>query len=173
MPLSLRSVAEPEARPRPMFRHTVARIENPAARQRQTPAANAVGESALESLQLGDTFGDPCAPRRREPRPLLAVRCESRGKLRQLAADLVQRQAHALREYDEGNASCRRARISAVPRLGACRLDEATVLVEAECRSGHARARRKLTNGEQVSEGPGTVGYGSVRHAGEIRRAPA
>ena len=72
------------------------------------------------------------------------------GKLRQLRADFLQRQADFLGEDDEGDAPEDRARITAVAGAGPLRGDQPALLVEPQRRGGHAAAAGHLGDGHEV-----------------------
>jgi hypothetical protein len=72
----------------------------------------------------------------------------------QLGADLIQRQANALREDDERDAPKYRSAITAVAGSVAFRFDQAPSLVEAQRRRSHAAAALDLADGEQGEHTP-------------------
>ena len=95
--------------------------------------------SSIRALQLLD--------RRDQSR---RVGARSRRQLGELGADLVERQADALGEDDEGDPAQHRARIAAVARAGALGGDQPALLVEAQGRGGDAAAPRDLADGQQL-----------------------
>jgi hypothetical protein len=73
-----------------------------------------------------------------------------RRKLRQLDADLLEGQPDALGEDDEGDPAEHRPRIAAVTRAFPLGADQASLLVEAKRRGGHAAPACYLADGEQI-----------------------
>ena len=71
-------------------------------------------------------------------------------ELRQLDADLVERQADFLREDDEGNPPQHGPRVAAVAGTGPFRPDQSSRLVEPKRGGGDAAASRHLADGQQV-----------------------
>src|SRR4051794_31576246 len=123
--LSGRPVADPVARPRPEAGGAVAGVRQVAAVERQAAAADALGQAALQAPELGDPLVDPRAPRRREAVPVAAGRGAVGRQLGELGADLLEREADALSEDDEGDPPQDRARIAAVAGAGALGGDQA------------------------------------------------
>src|SRR5918999_1097817 len=93
-----RTVADPIARARPGAARAVPRVGELAAVEREAPAANALGESVLEALELGDALVDARAPTARQPRPVAPRRRAVGRQLGELCPDLLERQPDALGE---------------------------------------------------------------------------
>ena len=74
-------VAEPEARPGPEASHAVARVGELAAVEREAAAADALGETGLEAIELCYSLVDPGLPAPREARPVARPGARSRGSL--------------------------------------------------------------------------------------------
>ena len=124
-------------------------VHDAAFREREAAAADAAAERVAEPLQLGDALVDACAPRAGEPRPVGARRHGVVRQLGELGADLLEREADLLREYDERDAPEHSARIAAMPRFGPPRLDEALLFVETKRRGGDPGAARNLAYGQR------------------------
>ena len=84
----------------------------------------------------------------RELRPVTASGGAVRRELGELVADLLEGQADALREHDEGDAAEHGSREAAVAGSGPLRGDQAALLVEAQGGGGHAAAARHLADRE-------------------------
>jgi hypothetical protein len=145
-----RSVPDPVARAWTESGGAVTGVGEPTAVERQTSAADAFGQPDLETLELGDPVFDPRRPRGREPGPVAASRCLVGRKLRELGADLVERQPDALSEDDERDPAEHRPPVAAVARARALGADQPALLVEAKGRGGHAAPACDLADGQQV-----------------------
>ena len=120
-------VSDPVARARSQAGGAVAGVGELAAVEREAAAADAFGQAALEALELGDARVDPRRPRGREPGPVGPVGRLVGRELGQLGGDLVERQADALGEDDEGDAAEDRPRVA--PMAGAARSE----LIKPRC----------------------------------------
>src|SRR5262249_41525456 len=89
-------------------------------------------------------------PFARETGPMPAGGRVIRRQLCELGADLVERQAEALGEDDEGDPSQHPARVATVAPTLASRPDQAPVLVEAERRGRDAPPSRNLAECEEA-----------------------
>src|SRR6185503_12646682 len=107
----------------------------------------ALGEAAAQEVELLDTLLDPSFPQAGQARPVAPGGRRVRRELSELPADLVQAQADLLREDDEGDPAQDGARIAAVPRARALRLDQAALLVVAQGGGGDPAAARHLPDG--------------------------
>ena len=90
--LSRRGGRRPSSAARDRAGGAIVRIGQLAALQRQTAAADALGQPRLETLELGDLVVDPARPAARQPRPVALVRGSIGRQLCELAADLLERQ---------------------------------------------------------------------------------
>ena len=70
------------------------------------------------------------------------------GKLGELLADVLERQADLLGENDEGDTAQHRPWIAAMTGARPLRRNEAALLVEAQRRGGDAAAPRNLVDGQ-------------------------
>jgi hypothetical protein len=100
-----RPVADPVARAGTESSGAVARIRELAAVEREAAAADALGEAEPQALELGDTLVDSRRPSGREACPVAAGGRLIGGKLRELGAYLLERQACPLREDDERDSA--------------------------------------------------------------------
>src|SRR5688572_21215452 len=123
------AVPDPEAGSRAEPGSAIPGIGEPAALERQTAAPDALGEAGPEALQLGDSLIDPRPPFARETRPVAAVRRSPRWKLRELRADLLERQPDPLGEHDERDPPQYGPRVATMARAGTLRCDQAALLV--------------------------------------------
>src|SRR3954464_12873519 len=110
----------------------------PAAVQRETATTNAVGQAALQSLELCDPLVNSLSPVARQLRPVLARGHAVLRQRSEFVGDLVECEPDSLREYDECDPSQHAARVSPVARAGALRRDQPAVLVEAQRGGGDA-----------------------------------
>src|SRR3954451_9885958 len=117
-------VSDPEARARARARGAIAGVHELAALEREAAAPDALSESGLEPLELGDALVDAACPGRREARPVVPGGSRVRRKPVELARDLAEREAYALREDDERDPAQHRAAIAAMSRAGALGLDQ-------------------------------------------------
>jgi hypothetical protein len=76
-----------------------------------------------------------------------------RRELRELDADLVERQPDTLSEDDEGDATKDGARIAPMTRARPVRGYEASLLVKPKRRRGDAASARDLTDGQKLGQG--------------------
>src|SRR4051812_11854963 len=88
---------------------TIGRIGEPAAIERQAAAADTLREAGLQSYQLGHACFDASGPAAGQLRPVPPLRDAVARQLRELRADLPQRQPDALCEHDERDTSNDRA----------------------------------------------------------------
>jgi hypothetical protein len=143
------AVLEPVARPGPESGDPVAGVRELAAVERETPAADALGEAGPEPLELGDPLVDPRPPSSGEPCPVAARRHAVGRELAELCADLVERQTDPLGEDDERDPPEDRTGIATMagsrPRGG----DQAPLFVEAQRRGRHPAPPRDLADREQ------------------------
>src|SRR5262249_40907733 len=121
--------------------------------EREAATADALGEPALQALELGDAFVDPRAPGGRETRPVPTGGDMVGRELRELGAELLERQTDALGGEDGGDAGAGGQRKAAM--AGSCShgADQASLLVEAQGGGGDAAPARDLTDGQQVGCG--------------------
>jgi S-adenosylmethionine:tRNA ribosyltransferase-isomerase len=143
-------LAEPVAGTRSAAAGPIPGVGELAAVERQAAAADALGEPALESLELGEPLLDARRPPGGEPGPVATGRHAIGGQLGQLGADLVERQPDPLGEDDEGDAPQHLAPVAAVAGARSLRADEAPLLVVAQRRGREAAAPRDLSDGEQL-----------------------
>src|SRR5919202_726397 len=146
----LARIADPEPRTRATRANSVAGVRELAAAEREAAAADAFGEPLLEPLELGDALVDAAAPSGGELRPVGAGRHPVGRQLRQLLADLIEREAHALREHDERHTPNDRPVKAAVAGRRPLRPDEPALLVETERRGGNAAARGDLPDRQKL-----------------------
>lgn len=143
-------IADPVARPWTEAARSVVRVREPAAVQGQAPAADALGESRPQALELGDALVNPRSPRGREPRPVAACGRTIGGEPAELGADLIEREADSLREDDEGNAAQYGAGEAPVTRARTFRGDQTALLVEAKRGGRDPAAPRELADRQGV-----------------------
>jgi hypothetical protein len=148
-----RPVADPVARAGAEAGSTVVGVGELAAVERETAAADALGEPELQALELGDALVDPRAPGGREVRPVLAGGGMVWRELRELKTDLLEPQPDALGEDDEGDAAEHGARKASMAGAGSLGGDEPSLLVETQGGGGDAAPARDLTDGQQVGCG--------------------
>jgi hypothetical protein len=143
-------VADPVAGAGPSGGGAIARIREMTAIEREAAATDALGESEFEPLKLGDSLIDPRPPRARELGPVAARGGAVGRELGQFRANLLKRQAYALREDDESDPPKYRPREATVARARSLGRDEAALLVEAKCGCGNAAPPGDLSNGQQL-----------------------
>src|SRR6478736_593611 len=95
------SVSDPVARSRASPSRTIPRVCELTAIERQTPTPDALGEASLHPLEFGNAIVDAPGPAAGQLRPVGAVRRPVARQLRQLGANLFERQPDLLREHDE------------------------------------------------------------------------
>src|SRR5215211_1467351 len=135
-------VADPVARARAAGGRAIAGVRETAAIEGEAAAADTVSEACLEALKLVDAG----APGSGEPRPVPAAWNAVGRQLAELAADLVEAQAHALGEDDERDPPDHRTSETAVARRGPNRGDQSALLVEAKGRRSDAAAPRDFAD---------------------------
>lgn len=143
-------VAEPKPRARPEASRPVHRIQDRTALHRQTAATDAVHEALLESLKLGDALVDARSPPACEASPVLIRGDAVDGELVELCADLLQGEADALREDDERDAACGRARVAPVTRGVAAGVNQPARFVIPQRRRRDACTLGELPDGEEL-----------------------
>lgn len=116
-------VADPVARSGPSGRGAIARVREMAAIEGKATAADALGETEFEPLELGDSLIDPRPPRARELSPVAARGGAVGRELGQFRANFLERQSYSLGEDDESDAPKYRPREATVARARSLRRD--------------------------------------------------
>src|SRR5688500_13628323 len=142
---------EPESRAGTRSADAVSGIGELALLQGETAAADALRESLPQPFELGDAIVNPSGPPGRQLRPVGALRHAIVRALRQLHADLIEREADLLGEDDEGNPGAARPLIAAMARPCPLRCDQPAVLIEPQRGRGDAAAPRDLGDSEQIA----------------------
>src|SRR5207244_2518377 len=92
---------------------------------------------------------DTRGPTPREARPVASPGDAPRRQLVERGADLLERQAHALSEHDEGYSPEHGSVVATMTRSGTLRRDQASILVEAKRRRRDPTPLRDLADREQ------------------------
>lgn len=119
--------------------------------QRQATASDTEGQAVTQAFQFGNVLVDTLLPGGGKSRPVGLFRYAVIRQLFKLGADFVEGKADFLGEHDEGDTADGRARETAMPGIGAQRMDQAAFLVETQRGSGHPAALRELADGDFVS----------------------
>src|ERR1044072_6914513 len=137
---------ERPAATRALLAELVVRVGQRALVDRQTAAADAVGQTVAQVLQLLDALGEVGAPALRDPRPVLLGQDVVLGEERQHVPDPRQRDADPLRGAYEGHPAERVAGVAALVAGGAAAVDEPFALVEPQRGGGDSAALGQLAD---------------------------
>jgi hypothetical protein len=128
----------------------IRRISQVTLLQRQAPASDASGQAVAHPLKFGNALVDTFGPTAGDSCPISAFRDAICRQSRQLCPDLIEAEAHLLREHYESNAPKYCTRVPTVAGSAPLRLDQPLFFVEPECGSSHAATARNFTNSKQL-----------------------
>lgn len=146
----LRGVSEQVASPGAADGRAVPRVEQGAAPQRETSAADATGQFISKLLQVGNLALETRAPGSRESLPVCLGRRPSLWQTCQRSPDLLQRETNGLSGPDHCHRPERCAGVSPLVARGPCRGDQPARFVEAERRRCDAAPGRHLADRQIV-----------------------
>ena len=157
------SVVEQSARAGSFAGQLVGRVDERTHVERQAATADAPAEPFAEPLQQGDLVIEPRPPRICDSLPVRSVRRSSIGKLGHVGADLAESETDLLGHADERHPADHVAPVPSLATRCPLSMDQATVLVEPQCRRGNARAPAQLADRQGRSTGHRRE-YRSARH---------
>src|SRR5204863_1621392 len=102
--------------------------------ERQAAATDALRQAGAQPLELGDPLVDPGGPAARQAGPVAAGGGPIGRQLGELVADLLEGQADALGEHDEGDPAQDGSAKAAVTGPGSLRADQPPILLGAQPR---------------------------------------
>ena len=157
------SVVEQSARAGSFAGQLIGRVDERTHVERQAATADAPAEPFAEPLEQGDLVIEPRPPRVCDSLPVRSVRRSSIGKLGHVGADLAESETDLLGHADERHPADHVAPVPSLATRCPLSMDQATVLVEPQCRRGNARASAQLADRQGRSTGHRRE-YRSARH---------
>src|SRR5690606_36012904 len=136
------------ARAGALVTEAVALVDDLADTEGQAAAADASGQAVAQADQLLDAVVEVRAPGGRDRLPVALGGGAPLGQAIEFGLDLAQRDAHSLRDADEGDPAQHVARVAPLVSAGATTGDQALALVEVQGRHRDAAALRQLTGGQ-------------------------
>src|SRR5262249_11113110 len=129
-PRPLGSTSHPVPWTRAQTPRSVAGVGVLTAIEREAPTPDALGEPDPKPLELGDPLVDPGGPLAGQARPVATSRRMGIGKLRQLGADLLEREPDPLGKDDERDPPENSPRVAAAAGAGPVGSDQSLRFVE-------------------------------------------